>query len=74
MFGLKFKRQHPIAGLIVDFYCAELSWFWRLTAGAMRTRTKLLTMPFGRRTSRLGDFGSCECVTRTSRIARYMIC
>jgi very-short-patch-repair endonuclease len=24
MFGLKFKRQHPIAGLIVDFYCAEL--------------------------------------------------
>ena len=24
MFALKFKRQHPIAGVIVDFYCAEL--------------------------------------------------
>lgn len=24
MFELKFKRQHPIAGVIVDFYCAEL--------------------------------------------------
>jgi len=24
LFGLKFRRQHPIGGFIVDFYCAEL--------------------------------------------------
>ncbi|HYT70287.1 MAG TPA: endonuclease domain-containing protein [Gemmatimonadales bacterium] len=24
MFGLKFRRQHVIAGFVVDFYCAEL--------------------------------------------------
>ena len=24
MLGLKFRRQHPINGFIVDFYCAEL--------------------------------------------------
>src|SRR2546429_1333454 len=24
MLGLKFRRQHVIAGFIVDFYCAEL--------------------------------------------------
>jgi 5-methyltetrahydrofolate--homocysteine methyltransferase len=24
MFGYKFRRQHVIAGFIVDFYCAEL--------------------------------------------------
>jgi len=23
MLGLKFRRQHPLKGLIVDFYCAE---------------------------------------------------
>ena len=25
MLGLKFRRQHPIRGFVVDFYCAELS-------------------------------------------------
>ena len=24
MLGLKFRRQHPIRGFVVDFYCAEL--------------------------------------------------
>ena len=24
MFGLRFRRQHPIDGFVVDFYCAEL--------------------------------------------------
>ena len=24
MFGLKFRRQHPIGNYILDFYCAEL--------------------------------------------------
>jgi very-short-patch-repair endonuclease len=24
MLGFKFRRQHPINGFIVDFYCAEL--------------------------------------------------
>jgi very-short-patch-repair endonuclease len=24
MLGLKFRRQHVIAGFVVDFYCAEL--------------------------------------------------
>lgn len=24
LLGLKFRRQHPIRGFIVDFYCAEL--------------------------------------------------
>ena len=24
MLGLKFRRQHPVAGFVLDFYCAEL--------------------------------------------------
>jgi len=24
MFGLKFRRQHPVGNYILDFYCAEL--------------------------------------------------
>lgn len=24
LFGLTFRRQHPVTGFIVDFYCAEL--------------------------------------------------
>jgi len=33
MFDLKFKRQHPIAGVIVDFYCAELDLVLEIDGG-----------------------------------------
>jgi len=33
MFALKFKRQHPIAGVIVDFYCAELDLVLEIDGG-----------------------------------------
>jgi len=33
VFGLKFKRQHPIAGVIVDFYCAELDLVLEIDGG-----------------------------------------
>ena len=31
--GLKFRRQHPINGFIVDFYCAELRLVLELDGG-----------------------------------------
>jgi very-short-patch-repair endonuclease len=34
MFALTFKRQHPIAGLIVDFYCAELMLVLEIDGGS----------------------------------------
>src|SRR5436309_10295442 len=34
MFGLKFKRQHVISGLIVDFYCAELRLILEIDGGS----------------------------------------
>ena len=34
MFGLKFKRQRVIAGLIVDFYCAELKLVLEVDGGS----------------------------------------
>jgi very-short-patch-repair endonuclease len=34
MFALKFKRQHPIGGLIVDFYCAELRLALEIDGGS----------------------------------------
>ncbi|MDH4043890.1 MAG: endonuclease domain-containing protein [Gemmatimonadota bacterium] len=33
LLGLKFRRQHPIAGYIVDFYCAELRLVIELDGG-----------------------------------------
>jgi very-short-patch-repair endonuclease len=33
MLDLKFKRQHPIAGVIVDFYCAELGLVLEVDGG-----------------------------------------
>src|SRR6266545_2685085 len=33
MLSLKFKRQHPIAGVIVDFYCAELDLVLEIDGG-----------------------------------------
>jgi very-short-patch-repair endonuclease len=32
--GFKFRRQHPIAGSIVDFYCAELRLVLEIDGGA----------------------------------------
>ena len=28
--NLKFRRQHQISLYIVDFYCDELNWYWKL--------------------------------------------
>ena len=33
LFALKFRRQHPLKGFIVDFYCAELSLVLELEGG-----------------------------------------
>jgi len=33
MLGLKFRRQHVIAGFIVDFYCAELRLVLEIDGG-----------------------------------------
>ena len=34
MLSLKSKRQHPIAGVIVDFYCAELDLVLEIDGGS----------------------------------------
>ena len=36
--GLKFRRQAPLAGLTVDFYCAELKLVVELDGGVHRLR------------------------------------
>lgn len=33
MLGLKFRRQHVIAGFVVDFYCAELRLILEIDGG-----------------------------------------
>jgi len=36
--GLKFRRQTPLAGLVVDFFCAELKLIIELDGGVHRLR------------------------------------
>lgn len=40
MLGLKFRRQHPIGGFVVDFYCAELRLVLELDGGIHEEKTK----------------------------------
>src|SRR5438270_10969478 len=45
MLNLKFRRQHVVAGFIVDFYCAELRLGSRSTEADTRSRCSQIMTP-----------------------------
>ncbi|MBI4500036.1 MAG: DUF559 domain-containing protein [Gemmatimonadetes bacterium] len=41
LFGLEFRRQHPIAGLVVDFHCPALKLVIELEGGVHSKRAQI---------------------------------
>jgi very-short-patch-repair endonuclease len=58
--GLKFRRQHPIARFVVDFYCAELRLVLEIDGGVHDDQRK----------SELDDARSAWLETRGYRVLR----